>query len=79
MAFIKSLCTFLRRSQWVAMPIRQNKLKTYAACRTYELGSRAPASRPTMNYSVLILPEAQALCTPPVTKTAGRLRLFAPP
>ena len=107
-AFIKSWCAFLRRSPWVAMPIRQNK---FAARRIVDRDSCIPVSRPTMNYSVLSLPNAQALCTPhppsrklrgvsrflhphdevadrsgfehflctPLTKIAGRLRLFAPP
>ena len=64
MTSIKSWCTFLRRSQWGAMSIRQNKLKVYAACRICELDSCIPVSRPTMNYSVMSLPKAQALCTP---------------
>ena len=40
------------------------KLKIHAACRTYELESCTPVSRPTMNYSVMNLPKAQALRTP---------------
>ena len=71
MTFINSWCAFLRRSQWVAMPIVQNKLKTYAACRTAELDSCVPVSRPTMSYSVLSLPNAQALCTPPHHENCG--------
>ena len=54
----------MRRSQWGAMPIRQNGLHTHATCRIYELDSCTPVSRPTMNYSVMNLPKAQALCTP---------------
>ena len=110
LSFIKSWCAFLRRSQWGATPIHQNKLNIYAACRIYELGSCIPGSRPTMHDSVPSLANAQALCPPahhancgtspafctpmmklptvsgfehvwctPLTKIAGRLRLFAPP
>ena len=79
MTFIKSWCTFSRRSQWGATPIRQNGLSMHAARRTYELDSCIPVSRPTMNYSVMSLPKARALCTPPITKIAGHLRLCAPP
>ena len=43
----------------------------HAACKMYELDSCIPVSRPTMNYSVMSLPKAQALCTPPSRKLLG--------
>ena len=58
-----------------------NKFKNHMPhVEIYEFGSCAPVPRPTMNYSVMSLTKAQALCTPPpITQIAGRLRLFAPP
>ena len=43
---------------------KRSKEKRNATRRIYELDSCAPVSRPTMNDSVLSLPNAQALCTP---------------
>ena len=42
--------------------------KMHATCRIYELDSCNPVSRPTMNYSVMSLPKAQALCPPPPSR-----------
>ena len=52
--------------------------KIYATCRICELGSCIPVPRPTMNYSVMSLPKAQALCTPH-HENCGMSRAFCTP
>ena len=77
-AFINLRCTFLRRSHWGSMHMQQNKLKLYAACRNYELDSRIPVSRLTMNCSEMHVRKSQALCIPP-RENGGTAQAFCTP
>ena len=67
------------RTQQQIKKKKQHKERRNATRRIYELDSCIPVSRPTMNDSVLSLPSAQALCTPPSRKLRGVSGFFAPP
>ena len=77
-AFIKLRCTFLRRSHWGSMHMKQNKLQLDASGRNYELDSCIPVSRLTMNCSWVSLRKSQALCIPP-HENGGTSQAFCTP